>query len=92
LHIVQYVCSVVGLQEQMNSAMSALMTDSDRDVAHAARAVHDRFKKTPLRVTGGAGVLDMNGLAGAQGDVEAVDRAKEEAEADFTFAPDEMDK
>jgi serine/threonine-protein phosphatase 4 regulatory subunit 4 len=51
----------LALQEQLNSAMSNLMTDNDRDVLHAARTVHDTFKRTPLRVTGGAGLLEMNG-------------------------------
>lgn len=48
--------------------MSNLMTDNDRDVAHAARGLHATFKRTPLRMTGGAGLLDMSGSgAGGQG-------------------------
>lgn len=42
------------------------MTDNDRDVSHAARSVHDTFKRTPLRMTGGAGLLDMNGTAAGE--------------------------
>jgi hypothetical protein len=58
----------LALQEQLNSAMSNLMTDNDRDVSRAARTVHDTFKRTALRVTGGAGLLEMNGSSsGARG-------------------------
>jgi hypothetical protein len=46
--------------------MSNLMTDNDRDVSAAARALHAAFKRTPLRMTGGAGLLDPSGsLSGA---------------------------
>jgi serine/threonine-protein phosphatase 4 regulatory subunit 4 len=55
------------LQEQLNSAMSNLMTDNDRDVAHAARCLHATFKRMPLRMTGGAGLLDMNGSSSGTG-------------------------
>lgn len=55
------------LQEQLNSAMSNLMTDNDRDVAHAARSLHATFKRTPLRMTGGAGLLDINGTSSGPG-------------------------
>lgn len=72
--------------------MSILITDTDRDVAQAARAVHERFKKTPLRVTGGAGVLDINGTAGTMAEAEAADRVKEAAEADMTFVIEDMDR
>jgi hypothetical protein len=41
------------------------MTDNDRDVSQAARAVHDAFKRTPLRMGGGGGaaggLLDIGG-------------------------------
>jgi hypothetical protein len=76
----------------MNTTMSILITDTDRDVAQAARAVHERFKKTPLRVTGGAGVLDINGTAGTMAEAEAADRVKEAAEADMTFVIEDMDR
>lgn len=76
--------------EQLNSAMSNLMTDNDRDVSHGARAVHDTFKRTPVRMAGGAGVLDMNGNAGGHGDFELADRAKEEEEADLTLDSDDI--
>lgn len=39
------------------------MTDNDRDVSHAARCVHESFKRTPLHVTGGAGLLNLSGAA-----------------------------
>lgn len=34
--------------ERLNSAMSNLATDNDRDVAAEARAVNDLFKRTPV--------------------------------------------
>lgn len=58
-------------QEHLNSAMSNLMTDNDRDVSHAARTVHDTFKRTALRVTGGAGLLEMNGSSSGEGQYAA---------------------
>ena len=36
--------------ERLNSAMSNLATDNDRDVAGEARAVNDLFKRTPVRI------------------------------------------
>lgn len=36
--------------ERLNSAMSNLATDNDRDVAGEARAVNDLFKRTPVGV------------------------------------------
>ena len=35
--------------EKLNSAMSNLATDNDRDVAGKARGLNDLFKKTPVR-------------------------------------------
>ncbi|WIA29762.1 hypothetical protein OEZ86_012236 [Tetradesmus obliquus] len=78
--------------EHLNSAMSNLMTDNDRDVSHAARTVHDTFKRTALRVTGGAGLLEMNGSSSGAADFEAADHAKEEAEVDLTLSQEEMEK
>jgi hypothetical protein len=43
------------------------MTDNDRDVAQAARGLHATFKRTPLRMTGGAGLLDLIGSASGAG-------------------------
>jgi hypothetical protein len=51
--------------------MSNLMTDNDRDVAHSARSLHATFKRTPLRMTGGAGLLDINGTSSGPGRVRA---------------------
>lgn len=34
--------------ERLNSAMSNLATDNDRDVAGKARALNDQFKRTPV--------------------------------------------
>ena len=36
--------------ERLNSAMSNLATDNDRDVAGKARGLNDLFKKTPVRL------------------------------------------
>ncbi|KAL3156729.1 hypothetical protein ABBQ38_001004 [Trebouxia sp. C0009 RCD-2024] len=77
--------------ERVNSAMSNLATDNDRDVAAEARAVNDLFKRTPVRMTGGAGLLDMNGLPGGHSS-ESEDTKKEEEEADVTFSVDDIEK
>lgn len=37
--------------ERLNSAMSNLATDNDRDVAGKARGLNDLFKKTPVRLS-----------------------------------------
>lgn len=78
--------------ERLNNAMSNLMTDNDRDVSLAARAVHESFKRTPVRMAGGAGVIDMNGLAGGQGNFESEDKRKEEEELEFTFLPEDLER
>lgn len=44
------------------------MTDNDRDVSQAARSLHATFKRTPLRMTGGAGLLDINGSSSGAGE------------------------
>lgn len=46
--------------EKLNSAMSNLLTDSDRDVSAIARSMHADFKRVPVRVMG-AGMLDLHG-------------------------------
>lgn len=46
--------------EKLNSAMSNLLTDSDRDVSSIARSMHQDFKRVPVRVLG-AGMLDLHG-------------------------------
>jgi hypothetical protein len=80
-------------QEQLNTTMSSLMTDSDRDVAQGARAVHDAFKRTPLRMTGTAGVLEMAGASGPGSlDWAAADRLKEESELEVTIAQEDMER
>ena len=43
----------------------------------------------PVRMTGGVGVLDMNGLAGGMTNYEVEERKKEEEEADFIFSPED---
>ncbi|KAG2445689.1 hypothetical protein HXX76_000297 [Chlamydomonas incerta] len=91
----------VDLLERLNSAMSNIMTDNDRDVSQNARATNEQFKKTPMRMGGaGGGMLDMNGSmggqggtyggAGASGSNDADDRRKEEEELDFTFTVDDL--
>ena len=42
-------------------------------------------------MTGGAGLLDMNGLPGGHSS-EAEDNVKELEEADFTFSTDDIEK
>ncbi|GMH39898.1 hypothetical protein BSKO_07802 [Bryopsis sp. KO-2023] len=78
--------------ERLNSAMSNLMTDSDRDVSSTAREIHNAFKRMPVRMTGGAGVLDMNGMAAGQSEFEEEDRRKEEEEVDLTLAQEEIEQ
>ncbi|GLC55027.1 hypothetical protein PLESTB_000932600 [Pleodorina starrii] len=95
----------VDLLERLNSGMSNIMTDNDRDVSQNARATNEAFKKTPMRMGGaGGGMLDMNGgsmgsltspglsfgLGSPAGSSEAEDRRKEEEEADFTFSQDDL--
>jgi hypothetical protein len=43
-------------------------------------------------MTGNAGMLDMNGTAAGAADFESDDRRKEEDEADFTFAADDLER
>lgn len=44
-----------------------------------------------VRMTGGAGLLDMNGLPGGHSS-SSEDSKKEEEEADFTFSADDIEK
>lgn len=44
-----------------------------------------------VRMTGGAGMLDMNGLPGGHSS-ESQDKKKEEEEADITFSADDIEK
>lgn len=81
----------VDLLERLNSAMSNTMTDNDRDVSQNARALNDLYKKTPMRMGGPGGMLDMTGTAGSSiVSTEADDGRKEEEESDFTFAADDL--
>ena len=43
-------------------------------------------------MTGGAGLLDMNGMPGGQGNFECEDRKKEEEEAECNFSQDDLDR
>ena len=55
-----------------------------------ARALNDLYKKTPMRMGGPGGMLDMTGTAGSGiVSTEADDARKEEEESDFTFAADD---
>ena len=45
-----------------------------------------------VRMTGGAGLLDMNGMPGGQGHFESEDRKKEEEEAECNFSQDDLDR
>ncbi len=45
-----------------------------------------------VRMTGGAGLLDMNGMPGGQGNFESEDRKKEEEEAECNFCQDDIDR
>ena len=42
-------------------------------------------------MTGGAGLMDMNGLPGGKSS-ELEDKQKEQEEADFSFNPDDLEK
>lgn len=44
-----------------------------------------------VRMTGGAGLLDMNGLPGGHSS-ESEDNKKEDEEADFSFSADDTEK
>lgn len=44
-----------------------------------------------VRMTGGAGLMDMNGLPGGKSS-ELEDKQKEQEEADFSFSPDDLEK
>ena len=45
--------------ERLNSAVSSLLTDGDRDVCAAARSVHGSFKAAAVRLSG-VGLLDAS--------------------------------
>ncbi|EFJ50926.1 hypothetical protein VOLCADRAFT_88347 [Volvox carteri f. nagariensis] len=93
----------VDLLERLNSGMSNIMTDNDRDVSQNARSTNEQFKKTPMRMGGaGGGMLDMNGNMGSLSapgigfglgspspSIENEDRRKEDEESDFTFSQDD---
>lgn len=67
------------------------MTDADHDVSIRARVVHADFKRMPVRMTGGVGVLDMNGMAGGQSEFEEEDKRKETEEINFLFVQEEIE-
>lgn len=72
--------------------MSSLTTDSDRDVAAAARTVNDEFKRQAVRMGGGgAGMWDSSGIGGSA-DFEAEDKRREEEEVDISFSGDDLDR
>ena len=52
---------------------------------------HLGFLLLQVRMTGGAGLLDMNGLPGGQAS-ESEDNIKELQEAEFTFSADDIEK
>lgn len=60
-----------------------------------ARALNEQYKRTPMRMGGPGGMLDMSGGGGGGAggtlvSTEADDARKEEEEADFTFAPEDL--
>jgi hypothetical protein len=76
------------MQERLNSAMSGLATDNDRDVAAAARAAADDFKRVAVRTSVGS----VYAADGGDGDFEALDRRLEAEEVDFGLASDELER
>lgn len=68
------------------------MTDSDHDVSTTARSIHSAFKRMPVRMTGGAGVLDMNGMAAVQSEFEEDDKRKEAEESGFALVQEEIEQ
>jgi serine/threonine-protein phosphatase 4 regulatory subunit 4 len=90
------------LQESLNSGMSSLMTDNDKDVAQAARCVHETYKCTNVRLAGSnVGYCSASSnnnaaqamvLGCAAADWEARDRTRESSESDFTFSLEELDR
>ncbi|EFN58149.1 hypothetical protein CHLNCDRAFT_141930 [Chlorella variabilis] len=78
----------VHLLERLNSGMSHLITDGDADVRREARKANEAFKCLPVRMSCGA-------LESSSAEVkayEAADAARAEAERDFLFDPEQLDK
>jgi hypothetical protein len=71
----------VDLLERLNNAISNSMTDGDRDVSQAARAINEAYKRVPLRLGGVGGGLGVEGGGPGAAAYEAEDRRKEAEEA-----------
>ena len=77
------------LQGRLNSAMSNLAADRDREVAAAAMAMSDAYRKVPVRMLGAAGA---QGLLRDGPDHEARDRDREAAESEVMLNPEEVER
>ena len=78
-------------QGRLNSAMSSLAADHDREVCAAAQAVSDLYKRVPVRMAGSSGRATSDSL-GAQQLYDAADAAKEAAEADNLLDPQDLER
>ena len=80
------------LQGRLNSAMSSLAADHDREVCAAALAVSDLYKQVPVRMAGSTGRATSDSLGGGQQLYDAADAAKEAAEADNLLDPQDLER
>ncbi|CAG9466704.1 unnamed protein product [Pedinophyceae sp. YPF-701] len=71
--------------DRLNTAISSLMTDNDRDVSMFARAMNEKFKARPFRMARAAS-------SSAASSFEAEDRKREVAEQEIVLLKDEVDK
>ena len=79
-------------QGRLNSAMSSLAADHDREVCAAAMAVSDEYKKVPVRMAGSTGRATSDSLGTQQQLFDAADAAKEAAEADNLLDPLDLER
>jgi hypothetical protein len=86
-------------QEALNAAMANTLTDVDRNVAQAARAMHEAYTVTPVRMAGmlpaalcaAAAPFLMGAVTAIVFDEEA-DQALAAEEADWTMAAEDIDQ
>lgn len=87
----------VELLERLNSTISSVLADSDRDVSASARAVNDTFKRTPMRMAGGVALASPTSAVGVGGGAdgavvyvsESEDKRREEEDAEVGFTAED---